>query len=123
MHGERPSAEYAKLRKESLESKFGHLLGTRSKNVSTIYHFGTFFALYRAAIISYHVLKLAIWRLFVHDMKKRSVKVIYPLLSPDIFFFSLGRLHCLFKAPYVLFSGYFCFYSLNEYHKHEVQVR
>ncbi|CDP17726.1 unnamed protein product [Coffea canephora] len=74
VHGERPSAEYAKLRKESLESKFGHLLGTRSKNVSTIYHFGPFFALYRAAIISYHVLKLAIWRLFVHDMKKRSVK-------------------------------------------------
>lgn len=74
VHGERPSAEYAKLRKESLESKFGHLLGTRSKNVSTFYHFGPFFALYRAAIISYHVLKLAVWRLFVHDMKKRSVK-------------------------------------------------
>ncbi|XP_071918183.1 uncharacterized protein [Coffea arabica] len=91
VHGERPSAEYAKLRKESLESKFGHLLGTRSKNVSTIYHFGPFFALYRAAIISYHVLKLAIWRLFVHDMKKRSVKFRETLIRLGPFYIKLGQ--------------------------------
>lgn len=73
MHGESPSAEYAKLRKESLESKFGRVLG--SKSVSAFYRFGPFLALYRAAIISYYVLKLAIWRFFVHDVNRRSVKV------------------------------------------------
>ena len=77
MHGERPSAEYAKLRKESLESEFGHALGTySSKNVWTFFQFGPFLAFYRAAIISFHVLKLAVWQLFVHDIKKRSVKVV-----------------------------------------------
>ncbi|KAE9459118.1 hypothetical protein C3L33_08978, partial [Rhododendron williamsianum] len=75
VHGERPSAEYAKLRKESLESEFGHALGTySSKNVSMFLRFGPFLAFYRAAIISFHVLKLAVWQFFVHDMKKRSVK-------------------------------------------------
>ncbi|KAG8375370.1 hypothetical protein BUALT_Bualt10G0093000 [Buddleja alternifolia] len=74
VHGERPSAEYAKLRKESLESQFGHALGSRS--VSAFYSFGPFFALYRAAIISFHVLKLTLWHFFVHDMRKRSVKVV-----------------------------------------------
>ncbi|KAG5540793.1 hypothetical protein RHGRI_020880 [Rhododendron griersonianum] len=75
IHGERPSAEYAKLRKESLESEFGHALGTySSKNVSMFLRFGPFLAFYRAAIISFHVLKLAVWQFFVHDMKKRSVK-------------------------------------------------
>lgn len=73
VHGERPSAEYAKLRKESLESQFGRALG--SKSVSVAYHFGPFLALYRAAIISFHVLKLTVWHFFVHDMKKRSIKV------------------------------------------------
>lgn len=73
MHGERPSAEYAKLRKESLESQFGRALG--SKSVSILYRFGPFLALYRATIISFHVLKLTIWRFFVHDVNKRSVKV------------------------------------------------
>ncbi|CAK9163327.1 unnamed protein product, partial [Ilex paraguariensis] len=73
VHGERPSAEYAKLRKESLESEFGHALGTySSKNVSMLYRFGPFLALYRAAIISFHVLKLTIWQLLVHDIRKRS---------------------------------------------------
>ncbi|KAL0447584.1 UNVERIFIED_CONTAM: hypothetical protein Slati_1886300 [Sesamum latifolium] len=52
VHGERPSAEYAKLRKESLESQFGRALGSRS--VSVLYRFGPFLALYRAAIISFH---------------------------------------------------------------------
>ncbi|KAH1067239.1 hypothetical protein J1N35_032226 [Gossypium stocksii] len=55
VHGERPSAEYAKLRKESLESEFGHIVGTHSsKSMSVVYRFGPFLALYRAAIISFH---------------------------------------------------------------------
>lgn len=82
MHGERPSAEYAKLRKESLESEFGDLLGARSKRVSALYDFGPFLALYRAVVVSFHVLKLAVLRLFVHDMKKRSIMVIF--LSPIV---------------------------------------
>lgn len=77
VHGERPSAEYAKLRKESLETEFGHVLGARSKRVSVLYDFGPFLAFYRAAVVSFHVLKLAVWRCFIHDIKKRSVMVIF----------------------------------------------
>ncbi|EPS58640.1 hypothetical protein M569_16173, partial [Genlisea aurea] len=78
VHGERPSAEYAKLRKESLESQFGVALG--SKSVSIFYRFGPFLALYRAAIISFHVLKLTIWHFFVRDVKKRAVKFCRTLI-------------------------------------------
>ncbi|KAK8706669.1 hypothetical protein V6N13_057748 [Hibiscus sabdariffa] len=75
VHGERPSAEYAKLRKESLESEFGHTVGMHSsKSISAVYRFGPFLALYRAAIISYHVLKLTIWQFFFRDIKERAVK-------------------------------------------------
>ncbi|PPR86409.1 hypothetical protein GOBAR_AA34282 [Gossypium barbadense] len=75
VHGERPSAEYAKLRKESLESEFGHTVGTHSStSVSAVYRFGPFLALYRAAIISFHVLKLTIWHFFFRDIKERAVK-------------------------------------------------
>lgn len=84
VHGESPSAEYAKLRKESLESEFGHALGAnRSKSFSAAYRFGPFLALYRAAIISFHVLKLTIWQFFVQDIRKRAIKVIdkYLILS------------------------------------------
>lgn len=77
VHGSRPSAEYAKLRKESLESEFGHTIGTHSsKSISSFYRFGPFLALYRAAIISFHVLKLTIWQFFVQDIKKRAIKVL-----------------------------------------------
>lgn len=69
MHGERPTAEYAKLRKESLETQFRHALGAYGSK-------SPFLALYRAAIVSFYVLKLTIWQFFVHDIKKRSVKVI-----------------------------------------------
>ncbi|KAK8505440.1 hypothetical protein V6N12_067406 [Hibiscus sabdariffa] len=76
VHGERPSAEYAKLRKESLESEFGHTVGMHSsKSISAVYRFGPFLAFYRAAIISYHVLKLAIWQFFFRDIKERAVKL------------------------------------------------
>ncbi|XP_057477847.1 uncharacterized protein LOC130765445 isoform X2 [Actinidia eriantha] len=92
VHGERPSAEYAKLRKESLESEFGHALGTySSKNVWTFFRFGPFLAFYRAAIISFHVLKLAVWQLFVHDIKKRSVKFRKTLIRLGPFYIKLGQ--------------------------------
>ncbi|KAK6927695.1 ABC1 atypical kinase-like domain [Dillenia turbinata] len=92
VHGEAPSAEYAKMRKESLESEFGQVLGTYgSKTVSIYYHFGPFLALYRAAIISFHVLKLSIWQLFVHDMKKRSIKFCETLIHLGPFYVKLGQ--------------------------------
>lgn len=89
VHGERPTAEYAKRRKESLESEFGHALAYKSKSLSLLYHFGPFLALYRAAIISVHVFKMSIWQFFVHDIKKRAIKVYdsIPLLS--LFFLRL----------------------------------
>jgi len=88
VHGETPSAEYARMRRESLESKFGHALGTySSKSFNAIYGFGPFLALYRATIISFHVLRLMIWQLFVQDTKKRAVKVTYYLLSMLFIFF------------------------------------
>lgn len=85
VHGETPSPEYAKMRRESLENKFGLTLGTHSsKSFNAIYRFGPFLALYRAAIISFHVLRLTIWQLFIQDMKKRAIKVtgyLFPMLS------------------------------------------
>ncbi|KAL6530793.1 hypothetical protein OROGR_014653 [Orobanche gracilis] len=89
VHGERPSAEYAKLRKESLESQFGRALG--SKSVSAIYRFGPFLALYRAAIISFHVLKLTVWQFLVHDIKKRAVKFRETLIHLGPFYIKLGQ--------------------------------
>lgn len=91
MHGERPSAEYAKLRKESLETEFGHVLGARSKRVSVLYDFGPFLAFYRAAVVSFHVLKLAVWRCFVHDIKKRSVMFRRTLIRLGPFYVKLGQ--------------------------------
>ncbi|KAK2968268.1 hypothetical protein RJ640_019330 [Escallonia rubra] len=74
VHGEKPSAAYAKSRKESLESEFGHMLTSSSKSSSMFYRFGPFLALYRAAIISFHALQLTISHFFVHDIRKRSIK-------------------------------------------------
>ncbi|CAM8898692.1 unnamed protein product [Rhodiola kirilowii] len=88
VHGEVPSADYAKSRKKVLESEFGHVLGahqSKTQSVSIFYRSGPFLALYRAAIISFHVLKLTIWQLFVRDVKKRSVKLGQALSTrPDI---------------------------------------
>ncbi|XP_012444466.1 uncharacterized protein LOC105768817 isoform X2 [Gossypium raimondii] len=92
VHGERPSAEYAKLRKESLESEFGHIVGTHSsKRVSVVYRFGPFLALYRAAIISFHVLKLTIWRFFFRDIKERASKFRETLIRLGPFYVKLGQ--------------------------------
>lgn len=92
VHGERPSAEYAKLRKQLLENEFGHALGTyRSKRLSSVYYFGPFLAVYRAAIISFHVLKLTIWQFFVHNLKKRAIKFRETLIRLGPFYIKLGQ--------------------------------
>ncbi|KAL8122070.1 uncharacterized protein LOC141659394 [Apium graveolens] len=91
VHGERPSAEYAKLRKQSLESEFGHALNYSSKRLSTFYRFGPFLALYRAAIISYYAVKLTVWQFFVHDTKKRSIKFRETLIQLGPFYIKLGQ--------------------------------
>ncbi|KAK3439651.1 hypothetical protein EUGRSUZ_C04023 [Eucalyptus grandis] len=92
VHGEGPSAEYAKLRKESLESEFGLALGMySSRNFSTVYHFGPFLAFYRAAIISFHVLRLTIWQFFVQDTKKRAIKFRETLIRLGPFYVKLGQ--------------------------------
>ncbi|KAF7802514.1 putative aarF domain-containing protein kinase [Senna tora] len=95
VHGEKPSAEYAKLRKESLESQFGLALGTySSKSFSSIYRFGPFLALYRAAIISFHVFKLTFWQLFVQDIQKRAIKRI----PDEIYFEKFQVSFCILSA-------------------------
>ncbi|KAL3330605.1 hypothetical protein AABB24_034438 [Solanum stoloniferum] len=91
VHGERPTAEYARLRKESLESEFGHALTYKSKSLSSLYRFGPFMALYRAAIISFYVLKLTVWRLFVHDLRRRAVKFRETLIDLGPFYIKLGQ--------------------------------
>ncbi|KAK9097428.1 hypothetical protein Sjap_022925 [Stephania japonica] len=75
VHGERPSAEYARLRKESLENEFGHALGTySSSSFSSYFRFGPFLALYRATIISFQVAKLTLWHFFLQDIRQRAIK-------------------------------------------------
>ncbi|MFS8030223.1 putative ABC-type Cd(2+) transporter [Helianthus anomalus] len=86
VHGEKPSAEYAKLRKESLESEFGNALTSRSKRLSMYYSFGPFLALYRAAYISYEVFKLTLGHFFIHDIKKRSEKFCDTLIRLGPFY-------------------------------------
>ncbi|GAB4854694.1 hypothetical protein Ancab_023278 [Ancistrocladus abbreviatus] len=105
VHGERPSAEYAKLRRESLENEFGHVLGTySSRSVSAVYNFGPFLALYRAATISFHVVKLWIWQLFVHDVKKRATKFRETLIRLGPFYVKLGQ--ALSTRPDILPTAY-----------------
>ncbi|CAO2820350.1 unnamed protein product [Amaranthus hypochondriacus] len=92
VHGERPSAEYAQQRKQSLEEEFGHVLGTySSRSVSVVYRFGPFLALFRAAVISYYVLKLSIWQLFVDDIHKRAMKFCETLIRLGPFYVKLGQ--------------------------------
>ncbi|CAI0438606.1 unnamed protein product [Linum tenue] len=93
VHGEKPSGKYAKLRKESLESEFGQALGTYSSSkASHIYRFGPFLAIYRAAIISYHLFKLTIWQIFVKDMKKRAIVFRETLVSLGPFYIKASGL-------------------------------
>ncbi|XP_065849167.1 uncharacterized protein [Euphorbia lathyris] len=105
VHGGRPSSEYAKLRKESLESEFGQALGTHSSNrVSMVYRFGPFLALYRAAIISFHVFKLTLWQIFVRDINKRAIKFRETLIQLGPFYIKLGQ--ALSTRPDILPSVY-----------------
>ncbi|XP_059641022.1 uncharacterized protein LOC132283133 isoform X2 [Cornus florida] len=55
------------------------------------YRFGPFLAMYRAAIISFHVVKLTIWHFFVHDIKKRSIKFRETLIRLGPFYIKLGQ--------------------------------
>ncbi|CAK7354044.1 unnamed protein product [Dovyalis caffra] len=99
VHGGRPSAEYAKLRKESLESEFGQALSSSSKKTSILYRFGPLLALYRATIISFHVLKLTAWELFVHDIKKRAVKFRETLIDLGPFYIKASAILVKFMLP------------------------
>ncbi|KAG8656788.1 uncharacterized protein sll0005 isoform X3 [Manihot esculenta] len=56
-----------------------------------IYRFGPFLALYRATIISFHVLKLILWQLFIQDIKKRAVKFRETLIHLGPFYIKLGQ--------------------------------
>ncbi|KAM4122569.1 hypothetical protein ACB094_01G093900 [Castanea mollissima] len=91
VHGGSPSAAYAKLRKESLESEFGHTIGTYGKSVSVVPRFGPFLALYRAAIVSFHVLKLSFSQFFVRDITKRAIKFRETLIRLGPFYIKLGQ--------------------------------
>lgn len=92
VHGETPSPDYARRRRESLESKFGLTLGTySSKSFNAIYRFGPFLALYRAAVISFHVFRLTMWQLFVEDIQKRAVKFRETLIRLGPFYIKLGQ--------------------------------
>ncbi|ONM53362.1 Ubiquinone biosynthesis protein ubiB [Zea mays] len=92
VHGERPSSEYAKIRKESLETQFGRILGSSSRRHFADRGFGPFLALYRAATISFHVVKLTIWHLLLNDMHKRAEKFRETLIRLGPFYIKVCRL-------------------------------
>ncbi|XP_008781808.2 uncharacterized protein slr1919 [Phoenix dactylifera] len=105
VHGGRPSAEYAKLRKESLESEFGNILGTYgSKTWFAHQRFGPFLALYRAAIISFQVAKLTVWHFLLQDISKRAVKFRETLIRLGPFYIKLGQ--ALSTRPDILPTAY-----------------
>ncbi|PKU69082.1 uncharacterized protein LOC110100309 isoform X1 [Dendrobium catenatum] len=105
VHGEKPSAEYARRRKQSLETEFGHMLGMHgSKTLYAYSRFGPFLALYRAAIISFQVFKLSISHFFVQDIHKRAVKFRETLISLGPFYTKLGQ--ALSTRPDILPKAY-----------------
>ncbi|XP_043713551.1 uncharacterized protein slr1919 isoform X2 [Telopea speciosissima] len=104
IHGERPSAEYAKLRKESLENEFGHAVGAYSSGLSAYLRFGPFLALYRAAYISFHVVKLSMWHFFLKDIRKRAVKFRETLIRLGPFYIKLGQ--ALSTRPDIMPTAY-----------------
>lgn len=77
VHGVGSSSEYAKRRKESLETEFGHILGARSRALFVYARFGPFLALYRASIVSFEVAKLTFWHFVLKDIHKRAEKVVF----------------------------------------------
>lgn len=104
MHGERPSSEYAKIRKELLESQFGRILGSSSRKLFADRGFGPFLALYRAATISYHVVKLTVWHLLLNDVHKRAEKFRETLIRLGPFYIKLGQ--ALSTRPDILPNAY-----------------
>ncbi|KAF8690866.1 hypothetical protein HU200_041268 [Digitaria exilis] len=104
VHGGRPSSEYAKIRKESLETQFGRILGSSSRRLFADRGFGPFLALYRAATISFHVVKLTIWHLLLNDMHKRAEKFRETLIRLGPFYIKLGQ--ALSTRPDILPSAY-----------------
>ncbi|KAL6871477.1 hypothetical protein ACP4OV_014306 [Aristida adscensionis] len=104
VHGERPSSEYAKIRKESLESQFGRILGSSSRRLFADRGFGPFLALYRAATVSFHVVKLTIWHVLLNDMRKRAEKFRETLIRLGPFYIKLGQ--ALSTRPDILPSAY-----------------
>ncbi|WVZ63034.1 hypothetical protein U9M48_012709 [Paspalum notatum var. saurae] len=104
VHGERPSSEYAKIRKESLETQFGRILGSSSQRLFADRGFGPVLALYRAATISFHVVKLTIWHLLLNDMHKRAEKFRETLIRLGPFYIKLGQ--ALSTRPDILPSAY-----------------
>ncbi|WOK95012.1 hypothetical protein Cni_G03717 [Canna indica] len=105
VHGDRPSAEFAKLRKESLETEFGHILGAQgSKNWFAFHRFGPFLALYRAAIISYYLAKLTLWHFLFRDIHDRAAKFRETLVHLGPFYIKLGQ--ALSTRPDILPSAY-----------------
>ncbi|KAE8776965.1 hypothetical protein D1007_50327 [Hordeum vulgare] len=104
VHGGRPSSEYAKIRKESLETQFRRILGSSSHTLFADRGFGPFLALYRAATISYHVVKLTVWHLLLRDVHKRAEKFRETLIRLGPFYIKLGQ--ALSTRPDILPSAY-----------------
>ncbi|KAJ3707990.1 hypothetical protein LUZ61_011695 [Rhynchospora tenuis] len=104
VHGERSSSEYAKRRKESLETEFGNILGARSRALFAYSRFGPFFALYRATIVSFEVAKLTVWHVLLKDIHKRAEKFRETLIRLGPFYIKLGQ--ALSTRPDILPSAY-----------------
>lgn len=105
VHGEKPSAEYAKSRRASLENEFGHAIGSHgSKALSVYYRFGPFLALYRAIIILSHVAVLSLWHYFAKDIHTRAAKFRKTLIRLGPFYIKLGQ--ALSTRPDILPSAY-----------------
>lgn len=105
VHGDKPSAEYAKSRRAILESQFGHALGNHGTKAFSVYHrFGPFLALYRATIILSKVAVLSFWHLFVTDIHKRAAKLRRILIQLGPFYIKLGQ--ALSTRPDILPNAY-----------------
>uniref|UniRef100_J3MKK4 ABC1 atypical kinase-like domain-containing protein n=2 Tax=Oryza brachyantha TaxID=4533 RepID=J3MKK4_ORYBR len=66
--------------------------------------FGPFLALYRAATISFHVMKLTIWHLLLGDVHKRAEKFRETLIRLGPFYIKLGQ--ALSTRPDILPNAY-----------------
>ncbi|GLJ27534.1 hypothetical protein SUGI_0540290 [Cryptomeria japonica] len=105
VHGDEPSAEYAKSRRATLESEFGHALGSHGSKAFSVYHrFGPFLAFYRATIILSKVAVLSFWHLFVKDIHKRAAKLRRILIQLGPFYIKLGQ--ALSTRPDILPNAY-----------------